>query len=203
MTTVITPPIGSKGTFSLAAPFDRLADGGVEYTCMEVRKLSGYLASNENPEELIYKKYGIEDRYKDDMAKDAYIVSLQSRRGHWLYVPEDFILNLPAGSGHRYRAVSLAVSMPPLPSATDFTILKEDIIQLIKARLGVNAKVALVETSLTTLVSDERHIEVSTSRDLSKTSNGNWEELLLLRGQNEELRMKLSQLEEYITLHHA
>lgn len=200
MTTVITPPIGSKGTFELAAPFDRLADGGVEYTCMAVRKLSDYLASNENPEELIYKKYGIEEHYKDDMAKDAYIVSLQSRRGHWLYVPESYVLNLPAGSGHRYRAVSLSVSMPSLPSATDFTVLKADIVQLIKARLGVNSKVALVETSLTTLVSDEKHVEISTARELAKTSNGNWEEVLLLREQNELLRAKLAALEAFVAL---
>lgn len=198
MTMVITPPIGSKGIYSLASPFDRLVDNGIEYTCLAVRKLSEYIAANEKPNDLIYKAYGIETQFEEDLAKDVYIVSLQSRRGHWLYVPEQYVLAFPSGSGHRYRSVSLVFALPSIPVTTDLDSIQTEVTQLIKARLGVDVKSKPVETSQVTLVSDDRHIEISTARELAKTANGPWEEMQHLRNHNQELRQKLALLEAHI-----
>lgn len=200
MPMVITPPIGSKGIFSLASPFDRLVDNGIEYTCLAVRKLSEYIAANENPKDLIYKTYGIETQFDDDLAKDVYIVSLQSRRGHWLYVPEQYILAFPSGSGHRYRAVSLVFALPSIPVTTDLASIQTEVMELIKARLGVDVKSKPVETSQVILVSDDRHTEISTARELAKTANGSWEEMQHLRNHNQELRNKLSLLEAHVQM---
>ncbi len=198
MTVAITPPIGGKGIYTLAPPFASLVDTGVEYTCQAVRRLSDYIASNEKPKELIYTTYGIEDQFDADLSNDVYIVSLQSRRGHWLYVPEQYVLAFPSGSGHRYRALSLVFALPSLPVTTDLQSIQDEVSQLIKARLGIDVKSKPVETSQVTLVSDERHIEISTARELAKTANGNWEELSHLRFHNQELRTKLAALELYI-----
>lgn len=198
MTMVITPPLGAKGIYSLASPFDRLVDTGIEYTCLAVRKLSDYIAANENPKDLIYKTYGIEPSFDDDLAKDVYIVSLQSRRGHWLYIPEQYVLAFPSGSGHRYRSVSLVFALPSLPVTTDLTVIQTEVMELIKARLGVDVKSKPVETSQVTLVTDDRHVEISTARTLAKTANGSWEEMQHLRNHNQELRNKIALLEAHI-----
>jgi len=195
MTTLITPPIGAKGLFDLAAPFDRFVEAGVEYTCMAIRRLSDYVAANEKPDALIYDKYGIKADYDDDMASDAYIVSLQSRRGHWLHVPQKYVLSFPSGSGHRYRAMSLVFKLPPVPVNIDTSPLQLEIEGLIKARLGVSSKSAVVDTSLVTLVTDEKHIEVSTRRSLEKAAGTTWEELGHLRHHNQELLSKVAALE--------
>lgn len=198
---IATPPVGDKGVFGLLAPFDRAADSGVEYTCIAVRKLSDYLASNENPLELVYKPNGIEAVYDDDMANNRFIVTLQSRRGHILYVPENYILTYPSGSGHRYRAVSIVTALPSLPVSQDLTSLLADISALVKARLGVNTVTKVVETSQATLVSDSKHTEISTQRALAQTAPSDFIEKTRMEQELATLRLRLKELEQYVVDH--
>lgn len=166
----IIPIIGASGFFSFASPIDTIALPGVEYTCQAVRRISDYTANNEDPKEIAYKPYGIEDTvYEEDVKENAYIVSLQSAKGHWLYIPYRFILSYPSGDGHVYRSVMLTFSLPSLPREQDISGTINDVIDLLRGQLGVSTISKIVETSLPTLISDDDHILKQTERNAAKT----------------------------------
>lgn len=198
MTLQITPVIGSKGVFTFAAPFDRLTDKGIEYTCRGIRRLSEYLAANEDPETLVYKASGIQEQYATDLSEDRIIISLQSRKGHWVYVPEQYILKYPHGSGHRYRSVSLVFALPSIPEKTELDPVLTEVGAYIKSRLGIDVKYKVVDTSMSTLVSDDKHIEISTKRFNDRTSDGVYLELEQLRSREAALLQRVTELETYI-----
>jgi hypothetical protein len=60
----VLPVVGSSGYYELAHPFDALVMDKVEYTCKAVRRISDYLANNEDVKVAIYDKYGIANVYQ-------------------------------------------------------------------------------------------------------------------------------------------
>lgn len=205
MTLSILPVIGSSGYYELAAPFDTEVVDKVEYSCKAIRRLSDYLANNEDPKKSIYDIYEIDEAiYEEDLNQDTYIVSLQSRKGHWLYVPSRYILSYPSVNGVAYRSVMLGVSLPPLPVSQDLTAILEDIKDLVEHNLGVNVTVKKVETSLDVLVDydlheitqQERNILIQGQTTLYARNN-------TLRKENDLLLEKVTALENYIKTHHS
>ena len=154
----VLPTIGSSGFFELRAPFNNAILPNEQYTCQAVRKLSDYLANNEDPKAEIYDKYEISGAdYEKDIADDVYIVSLQAEVGHWVYVPAKYVVKYPIVNGIPYRTVMLGVSLPAVPVAHDLSFLLTDIQNLVKDTLGVASNAQVVETSKVILVSKDKH----------------------------------------------
>lgn len=174
----IIPIIGSRGFFTFAPPISTIALSGVEYTCQAVRRISEYTASNEDPKEIAYTPYGVENTiYEEDVAENAYIVSLQSAKGHWLYVPYRFILNYPSGDGVVYRSAMLVFSLPSFPREQDISGTIDDIKDLILGQTGMTSEVKIVETSLPSLISNDAHVGKQTTRNSAKTRNSTYGEV--------------------------
>lgn len=200
MSTVL-PPIGTRGIYAFIPPFDQYCDTGVEYTCQGLRRISEYIASNEDVKALVYTKYGIEQSYDEAVEKDYTIVSLQSRKGHWLYVPENYISNHPSGDGVQYRTVMLTCALPSIPVSTDLSNVMIDVASLVKTSLGVDAKINYVETSRIVLVSQAKHIETATRRSIAATRPNNHSEVLRLTQKVAQLQSTILELENYIRNH--
>lgn len=194
----LIPYVGIKGVFDLAPPFHTATESGVEYTVKAVRKLSDWVASNENPESLIYTANGIASIYDEDVRLDAYIISLQSKSGHVLYVPERYINSYPSGNGVAYRAVAIVLTLPSIPAETPLDGLTGDMQALISAQLGISSKVALREVSRPVLISNDAHTAKQTARDALKSSRGTYADNIRLRNELARLQAKVAALEAHV-----
>lgn len=201
--TPILPVVGSTGFYELSPPFNLLVVDAVEYTCKAIRRISDYLANNEIVKDSVYTKYGIADSlYEEDLAGDAYIVSLQSRTGHWLYVPYRFILSYPSVNGVPYRSVMIGISLPALPAAQDLSVVLADVKDLVESRLGVATVAKFVETSKVTLIPSDIHETKRVQRELQKQGDqSQYGTIVKLTKENALLRTKVQALEAYILAH--
>lgn len=200
MTTQVLPLIGSGGSYTFAAPFESAGVNNVEYVCKEIRRISGYLANNEDIKESIYTANGVDDAiYEEDVLADAFIVSLQSLSGHWLYIPARFILTYPSTNGIPYRSVMISAALPSIPLNKDLTILTSEIADTIAAYIGVQPQVRIVETSKVTQMSSEDHLAITQRRAAASagvttlTAKNH-----ALQEENATLVQKIKALEDYI-----
>lgn len=162
---IIIPVIGSSGLFQLRPPFNAIIEPNVRYTCQAVRRLSEYLANNEKPFEDVYQSSGLtEAEYNLHLEEDMYIVSLQSEKGHWLYLPATHVSSYPLVNGIPYRAMMLVVSLPPIPVERNLDFLELAFKNIVSDSLGVNCSVKQVEASSVSLISKEKHDLVAMQR---------------------------------------
>jgi hypothetical protein len=205
MTQYVIPTIGSSGYFELRPPLDTLIIINERYTCQGLRKLSEYLANNEDPKTLFYNEYSLtQDDYDADILEDMVIASLQSEIGHWLYIPVRYIVNYPITNGIPYRTVMIGVSLPSLPVERDLTYLQTDIENLITDSLGVTPVIKIVETSRVVLVPRDKHDITQSNRTLlsnGRTTDRSRYASLLIDHQN--ALDKIGALERYIHDHYT
>lgn len=200
---LIIPTIGASGYYQLRVPMDALMVPNARYTCKAIRKLSDYIANNEDPKKDIYLAYSLpEAEYDQDIAVDMSIVSLQSDQGHWLYVPARYLIDQPVTNGIPYRAITIAASLPSMPVDRDLTFLQNEVSNLIMDSLGVVPEVGFVETSRVVLVSREKHDLVQTERNVVSggrvTDRSRYQNLLI---QHQAALDKITALEDYIKTH--
>jgi len=205
MAELILPTIGSSGYYELRAPFDTIIIPYERYTCQAIRKISEYLANNENPKTLIYDKYQLtEDDYTSDAEQNMSIVSLQSAKGHWLYVPARYIVTYPITNGIPYRSIMIGVSLPSIPAEKDLSNLETDIGNLIVDTLGVTPAIRLVETSRVVLIPKDKHDITQSTRDATAngrlTDRSRYMSLLL---EHQAALDKITALETYIKDNHT
>jgi len=195
----IIPVIGSRGSYVFRPPFDQLTVSGVEYTCQAIRRISEYVANNEDPKKSIYDNYGLPERdYDEDIAEDAYIVCLQSMKGHWVFVPYRYIETFPTGDGIAYAARMLVFSLPSIPVKLDLADLIDEIKERITGSVGVDTVAKEVQTSQPVLVTVSRDEETTLQRDLRKSGMGLLQHNVKLLQENDSLRNRLKILEDYI-----
>jgi len=200
MTDLIIPTVGSSGYYQLRSPLDNLIIANQRYTCKAVRNISDYLANNEDIKADIYSKYSIPDtEYDQDILDDAYIVSLQSEEGHWIYIPARYIISYPITNGIPYRSIMVGISLPSLPVDRDLSFLETDIINLVSDSLGVVPVIRKVETSPVVLVSRERHDIVQAERDMLSAGRVTDRSRYIKTLQDLNVALdKIQQLEQYI-----
>jgi len=205
MTLRVLPIVGSKGFYELATPFDALAVDTVEYTCKAIRRISDCIANSEDIKTVIYDANSIDENiYDEDLAEDAYIVSLQSGTGHWLYVPYRYIIAYPSPNGVPYRSVMFGVSLPSIPASQELNALLLDVKALVEARLGVSVAVRLTETSKVSLIPIETHLAKQNEREAKKMGeNSYFAASVRLRRENDLLIEKVAALEQFIKINHT
>lgn len=205
MTGKVIPVVGSLGYYELAAPFDTDVVHHIEYRCKAVRRLSELIANNETPWESLYQPKGIEETiYEEDLAEDAYVVSLQSNQGQWLYVPYRYILSYPSTDGIPYRSLMIGISLPALPVSQDLNGLYLDLKDIVENFLGASVLVKPVETSKRVLVPAEVHATKLEERAQRRSAeNSLYAQNVALQRTNQMLTERLAALEQYIATHHV
>lgn len=204
MTDVILPTIGSSGTYTLRVPLDTVITLGERYTCQAIRRISDYLANNEAIKDDVYVKLGIDNEYDIDASADAYILSLQSAKGHWLYVPAHYLVTYPITNGIPYRTMAIGVSLPSIPVTQDLTYLETEIQNIISDTLGVIPVIKQVETSRVVLVDKDRHDTLQMDRDaLSANRLTDRTRYMSLLQEHQIALDKIQALEQYIKDHYV
>lgn len=200
MSDLILPTVGSSGYFELRAPFNNKILPNERFTCQAVRKLSDYLANNEDPKADIYDDVGIpEAEYDQDVQDDAYIVSLQGETGQWVYVPARYVVKYPIVNGVPYRTTMIGVSLPPLPADRDLSFLTTDIANLVTDTLGVNPKIDVMETSMVILVDRAKH-DIADAQRIAASSGRvtDRSRYMSTQAQLDEALAKIQALEQFI-----
>ena len=203
MTDIIIPTIGSSGYFELRSPLDTLVIEGELYTCQAVRRISDYLANNEDIKTDVYSKLSLPDSdWETDSEIDQYIISLQSEQGHWLYFPASYLVKFPLTNGIPYRSVVLAASLPSIPADRDLSFLETDIVNLISDSLGVIPIMRQVETSRIVLVSDSIHQTKQMERNMLSSGRVTDRARYMQLQQDHQVALdKIQALEQYIKDH--
>lgn len=166
MLDLVLPTVGSTGYFELRAPFDTKIIVNERHSCQAIRRISDYLANNEDAKQIAYLANGLTAQDYDTAADvNMYIVSLQSDRGHWVYVPADYIVKFPITNGIPYRNITLGVALPPIPVERNISNIETDIIELVKDSLGVTPIIKQVQTSRVILVAKDKHDIQQATRD--------------------------------------
>jgi len=197
--------IGSTGSFELKTPFDIKASAEERFACKAIRKISDYIANNENPKDDIYIANGLtETNYETDAALDEHIVSLQSDTGHWLYIPSSYILTYPLVNGIPYRSIMIGISLPSIPVNKDLSNIKTDIINLIKDTIGIEPIIKEVETSRTILLSKEDHDDIEMNRAIISAGRVTDRSRYMSLVQNYQTALdKIIELEAFIMNNHT
>lgn len=200
MALYIIPNVGSTGTYVFAAPFSNIALPDDDYTCRAVRKLSDYVANNEDAYRNVYVAAGLTQQdYQNDLAADMAIASLQSQIGHWLYVPVRFIESLPQNSGVPYQNKIIAINIGSVPVAQDLTFLTTALSNVVQDTYGIKPDIQQVVTSKTSIIAyaDDASFQ-QTRRALVTQSTSDAAQVLKLQQTNAQLVAQIQALEQYI-----
>lgn len=194
------PTVGSKGVYKLAAPFDQLMAVGEYYICKSVRKISEILANNDDPEKLVYTRYGLDQEiYTQHKTEDMEIVYLQSEKGHWLYVPASFIQEFPDPNGVIYRAVGISVLLPAIPVGYQLDQLKTEITGMVKDITGLRCTIKQTFTSRPLAVPVEKHEATQQTRAIERALSPDiYSRYRKLQLENDILAAKVQALEQHI-----
>lgn len=205
MSLPVLPVVGSSGFYEFIAPFDAASINGIEYSCRAVRRISDYLANNEDVEKNVYTTNNLPASVWDEDSKnDAYIVSLQSKSGHWLYIPYRYIASYPSVNGIQYRTVMIGVSLPSIPVIQDLSAVEADVKDLVEHALGLSVVVKHVETSRIVMVPYDKHVAKEQERNVIRATQSTYTaKMVKLRSENDALLAKVRELETYIKAHHV
>lgn len=201
----ILPVVGSSGFYEFQPPFNVESEGRVEYTCIAIRRISDYLANNEDVQKDIYDAREISpDIWEEDLKADSYIVSLQTRNGHLIYVPYRYITSFPSINGVPYRTMHVGIALPAMPVTQDFTALTDELKSVTEHLLGVNCVVRMVESSKVQIVPFEDHEQAIQQRIAASQDHTNVYGMYLKeRAARIALEQKRQELEAYILAHHT
>jgi hypothetical protein len=200
MLELVIPTVGSTGYFELRSPYNTKVIVNERQTCQAIRRISDYIANNEDVKQLVYIDNGLTQAdYDLATSTNMYIASLQSDRGHWVYVPVDYIVKFPITNGIPYRNITIGVALPPIPATRDISNLETDITNLIIDSLGVSPVIKQVQTSRVILVSKDKHDIQQASRDATASGRVTDRSRYMSLVQDHQLALnKITELETYI-----
>ncbi len=192
------PGIGTKGIFTLLAPFT--TENNEVYECIAVRTISAYLAAGEDPLSVIYVPVQLtEDDYLEDAALDMQIVTLRNDKGYSIYVPARYISKYPIQDGVDFASYVIQLFLPPFPVDQNTTAFESELRELALQRLGVESQVDKVQTS--DVRSIERQLADTIVADRLVTINGNvtaFAQVAQLQAVIEQQKARIKALEDYI-----
>ena len=201
----LVPPVGSKGFFKFAPPFDTLVKDNQEYTVQAVRSLLELEKSEEKPYDTIYVPVGLSDSdFKNDVTNDVPIVIFVTSGKEFFYVPSNRVLSIPKINGVTYQEKVLAISLGNIPTDLDLTLIKDTIINDVRDIVGVHSTVNEILASAVAVISVNKDKEFKLLRTNSKNVNKSYRtQLIELRELYNQDKIKITALEKYIKEHYV
>lgn len=200
MSDYIVPAIGSLGFYNLIEPFNHPNLGVEQYSCQSVRTINDLIANQLDPFALYYEPKGLtEDDYKYGLENNVPIIGLQSSKGHWIFVPANYLLSYPNPNGVPYHVLMLGVSLGAVPVDKDFSGLHTSIKNLIHDKIGIIPEIKEVQISEVSLIPSETHDAIETARAALAVNNlSDSARVENLTGQLNTALLKIQELETYI-----
>lgn len=161
--TRLTPPLGVRGRFTVAAPFTVLATK--VYEVVALRYFDDVVAEGDNVFDEYYDPVGLTTvEYQADERVGAVIVSLADPEGQILYIPDTYITSFPNQTDFVYHHLILNVSLGILPSYLDLTYAKDEIKGVVDKVLGIDSVIHLAAAPAQGLISPTQHQSLEAAR---------------------------------------
>ena len=166
----LIPPIGTRGRYSLKAPFT-LVPNQIS-PCGAIRYFKDVENHGENVFESYYKQLNIESSvYNNDRQNYEAIITLLSDAYPPVYVPSSFILSYPDQANRAYQLVVMSAMMGPLPAALDLTFAKQQMSTQLAAIVGVPVTVNLAIAPSSDVVTPEQAELLEATRQAAITNS--------------------------------
>ena len=166
--------VGTKNTYNFLAPYDTIMSSITLYEITNISTVRSMSSQGLDPFKNIYELYGISDTdFDDDLSNNVAIVELTLDNSIY-YVPINRITNSALVDGIIYSERGIAIKLGFIPSDEVLTTLLPDIVELIKARTGIEAEI--LDTVLTAEVKIEksRHDARELARNALKENANNY-----------------------------
>lgn len=166
--------VGTKNTYNFLAPYDTIMSSITLYEITNISTVRSMSSQGLDPFKNIYELYGISDTdFDDDLSNNVAIVELTLDNSIY-YVPINRITNSALVDGVIYSERGIAIKLGFIPSDEVLTTLLPDIVELIKARTGIEAEI--LDTVLTAEVKIEksRHDARELARNALKENANNY-----------------------------
>lgn len=191
----ITPVLNITGKYTVKEPFKIKA--GMDYTCIAIRNFEDMYKAGFDVYTDFYVPNGITIdngfNFEEEKSKEPNIISLMSKDGSVLYIPDTFITSIPAGGDIFYQHVIMACSLGMLPSELDLSVLLSDVADFIGARIGHVVDTKLIVSPSLTQPTFAEHQTLETARKAAVTVQDNLTtKNIALTKQNEILTNKLN-----------
>ena len=129
-----------------------------------------------------------EDKFNEDVAAGACLITLQPEYGAPIVVPDTYITTYPRNDLYKYRRLILSIDMGPVPNSLDVSYLQQVFASSSSDLIGVEPKVDLIEIPLDDTVTPEQHdVNEATRKAKIKTRTTIYAENATLRQQNANL----------------
>jgi hypothetical protein len=185
----ITPPLLTKGRYTLVAPFVALPT--VLYTCNAIRTFDECLVSGVDVLNGVYIAAGLTKvEYDRDYKAGKKIVTLMSDTETPIYVPDSYIESFPNFDAAPYSHIVCSLDFGALPDFLSLSNLQLEIAALASDVVGKEPVVKIHRAPSTGLVTPEQHeiAEVARQAAISRRTT--------YRAENIQLRTRITTLEE-------
>lgn len=166
----LIPPIGTKGRYSLKAPFTLVPNQ--IYSCGAIRYFKDVENHGENVFDTYYKPLNIASSiYNTDRQNNEAIITLLSDAHPPVYVPSSFILSYPDQSNRPYQLVVMSAMMGPLPVALDLTFAMQQMSSQLAGIVGVPVTVNLAVAPSIDVITPEQAELLEANRQAAITNS--------------------------------
>lgn len=150
------PQINAYGVFTVLPPF---TIDSVNYTCTAITLISTLLERNVDVFATVYQPKGLtNDQYLADLNNHVSIVTLESKDGPTLELPNTYIANVPVQLAVPYSRLVLSIELGELPDALDLTQLQADLLTITNNYVGVNSTPKLHRIPVNKSYSHQEHL---------------------------------------------
>lgn len=184
----ITPHIGTKGTFTLTAPW--VVNPGEQYEITAIRTLSELARTGVDPKKSLYGAMGLVDgkgtfNWSEEEKANPNILTLTGTNGNIITVPDTYVEKYPDTSTVTYQRVVIAIDAGIFTEDEDMTILAKDLADLCQFRTNIPATSKVHRVPLANQPTVAEHLVYERVRKYESPTNiTNAEELLSLRAEN-------------------
>jgi hypothetical protein len=197
----------SSGIFRLKSPWSTPANK--VYTVIAIRTFEDIYKGGDDVYQTVYVPNGCTDgtlvdgvafSFEAERAKKPEVISLYNEvTAEMIYVPTTFILTTPDQNIVKYEHVVLSISLGAIPKSLDLAGLRQDVIDLVRGRVGITSTVELVVMPSSTNPSPDESIAFENARIANITNPGTFQsQLLIAQREKAELQLKITEYERII-----
>ncbi|QVW55272.1 hypothetical protein pEaSNUABM29_00232 [Erwinia phage pEa_SNUABM_29] len=183
-----TPQVNLEGLFKVRAPYT--VSDSVIYVVDAVRNFVDLQRQKKDVFNEYYNPVGLtRDVYVGDANVGASIITLKSRDGQVIYIPDTYIESYPGLNGLNYKRNVVVIDLALIPEYVDVSLLTNDLKSVLTRGLGIDAQVDITSMDYEGTVTDEEHLQMEAARKAKiREAIPLSEQVATLTAQNQELQ---------------
>ncbi|ANZ48234.1 hypothetical protein ASESINO_221 [Erwinia phage vB_EamM_Asesino] len=155
--------VNTTGLFKVKQPFTIAED--VIFNVEAVRTFPELVDRKIDVYNTYYAPVGLgRDAYLADANVGASILTMKSRDGQVVYIPDTYIESYPGINGLAYKRNVLVIDLALVPDYVDPTTISEDVKNIVTAGLGIDPVIDITTMDYEGTVTEEDHLQMEAAR---------------------------------------